>query len=75
MFTFGRKKSHDLANDHGYNDAWLGIPNSNPYPVGSLSHREYNFGFDEGEDLVDEFTKVNYATTHVIFPDVDNDYI
>jgi hypothetical protein len=66
-----RRKSLGLANDHGYNDAWLGLPNSNPHAIGSLEYVEYNRGFVEGEELADEFISVSYITPQYMYPDGD----
>lgn len=68
MFTTFRKKSLGIANDHGYNDAWLGLPNTNPYPAYQPEYAEYNRGYQDGEDLVEEYTNSSYLTINTLFP-------
>lgn len=59
MFTiFNRQPKESLANSHGYNDAWLGIGNQNPYPVGSIDHKQYDWGYNEAIQLVEEYDSV-----------------
>ncbi len=51
-----RKPRESLAEDHGSNDAWLGLGNQNPYPIGTAPYVAYNTGYLEAEELIDEFT-------------------
>ena len=43
-----------FANDAGYNDAWLGIANQNPFPVNSIDYRQYEWGYNEALDDINE---------------------
>lgn len=57
---FLRPKSNPLANDGGYNDGWLGLPNSNPYPPGSIDHKQYEWGYNDAKDDADELSSIPY---------------
>lgn len=57
---FLRPKSNPWANENGYNDAWLGLSNNNPYPVGSIDYQQYEWGYNEAKDDADELSSVPY---------------
>lgn len=50
-----------MANENGYNDAWLGLNKANPFPVDSVDYKQYEWGYQEGLDDVDEFNSTPYV--------------
>lgn len=49
---FERRTS--IANDHGFNAAMLGLDKINPYPIGSIDHKQWEWGWNEGIDTLQE---------------------
>lgn len=56
MFTISKwlRPSENEANMHGFNCAYLGVDKVNPYPVGSNDHKQFELGWNEGNELVQE---------------------
>jgi hypothetical protein len=48
------RKKHAIANEHGFNAAMLGLDNANPYPLGTTEHKEWEWGWNEGQDTLEE---------------------
>ncbi len=46
------------ANAHGFNCAYLGVDKMNPYPPNTIDWAEYEWGWNEGIDLVNETNDV-----------------
>lgn len=57
------RKPNPLANESGYNDAWLGLNKANPFPIDSVDYKQYEWGYQEGLDDVDEFNSTPYTYT------------
>ncbi len=57
MFTRSNKQKIEAqaAEDQGYDCAWLGLDASNPYPVGSVNHIRYEWGYNEGIKHIEEW--------------------
>ena len=55
---FGLSKSLNrnasAANEHGFDAAYLGLDKANPYPVGTIDHKQWEWGYNEGIDLLAE---------------------
>lgn len=52
--NFLRPNKHSDANCMGYNDAWLGISNNNPYPINTPDYHQYEWGYNQAIDDVSE---------------------
>lgn len=52
-----RRRRDTAANDHGYNTAFLGLDNCNPYPIGSSEYVEFNSGYIEATLSIDELNR------------------
>jgi hypothetical protein len=46
---------YNEANMHGFNCAYLGLKKENPYLVGSIDHQQFEWGWNEGIQLVEDF--------------------
>ena len=46
------------ANMHGFNCAYLGVDKNNPYPLGSNDYKQFELGWNEGIDLLNETNSV-----------------
>lgn len=42
------------AYDKGWNDSWLGIERVNPFPYQGVEWHQYEWGYNEAEDSLDE---------------------
>lgn len=51
--SFLRPKNTN-ANDLGFDCAYLGLDKQNPFPVGSIDHKNYEWGYNEGLDMLEE---------------------
>jgi hypothetical protein len=63
MFSVSKflRKPNPFANENGYNDAWLGLSKANPYIVDSVDYQQYEWGYQEGLDDVEEFKSTPYT--------------
>lgn len=54
MFTLSKwlRPKESEANAHGFNCAFLGVDKVNPYPPGTIDHKQFEWGWEEGNDLV-----------------------
>jgi hypothetical protein len=53
-FLRPRHERASLANDAGYNDAWLGLAYNNPFPLGTIDYKQYEWGYNQAQNDVDE---------------------
>lgn len=65
MFSLSKwlRPQENEANAHGFNCAFLGLDKVNPYPEGSIDHKQFEWGWNEGNDLVQETNE-----TPVLYP-------
>jgi len=47
------------ANAHGFNCAMLGLDKVNPYPIGSIDHKQFEWGWEEGNELAQKISKTS----------------
>jgi hypothetical protein len=52
------RPKHSNANDHGFDCAYLGLDKHNPYPPGSIDHKQWEWGWNEGMDMLGELEAV-----------------
>lgn len=63
MFTASKlKTTGDMAEDMGYNCGWLGLENSNPFPVGSIQYKTFEWGYNSALDDATEFAGASYPS-------------
>lgn len=57
MFNWDKNKrdTYSLAYDKGWNDCWLGLDKANPYPINSIDYKQYEWGWNDASDLLDEY--------------------
>lgn len=65
MFTrFNRlaRIAADAAENMGYDCAWLGLTNSNPFPISTINYNRYEWGFNEALDDIEEWKDATYPS-------------
>ena len=48
------------AYNHGHNNGYLGLDLTNPYPPGSVKHKQYEWGWFEANDEISELASAHY---------------
>ena len=55
-------RAAQIAEDMGYDHNWLGIENSNPFPIGTINHQRYEWGWNEAQRDLDEWADAYYPS-------------
>ena len=54
------RPTHQKANELGFDSACLGLDKINPFPVGSVEHKQWEWGWNEGIEMLNEYEEAAY---------------
>lgn len=61
LSQFMRTKN-SVANDHGFDAAMLGLTKENPYPPNTIDYKQWEWGYQEGIDTLEETVSVHHIS-------------
>ena len=53
------RTKNSVANNAGFDAAFMGLDRVNPYPVGSVDHKQWEWGWEDGMELWNELSRNN----------------